>query len=97
MEQQLKHLCEGRPFDVLCVDNTQKCSTQAGSEKGAGERLQEGVVERQRERMRETKAVLERSSHSFCHEMKKKQKKNTTIPHLAALRHNARISLHYLC
>lgn len=27
MEQQLQHLCEGRPFDVLCVDNTQKCIT----------------------------------------------------------------------
>ena len=53
MEQQLKHLCEGRPFDVLCVDNAQKCSTQAGSEKGAGERLHQGVGERQRERERE--------------------------------------------
>lgn len=47
MEQQLQYLCEGRPFDVLCVDNTQKCSTQAGS-KG-------------RVRERETKTVSERS------------------------------------
>lgn len=37
MEQQLQHLCEGRAFDVLCVDNTQKCSTLAGSKK-EGER-----------------------------------------------------------
>ena len=98
MEQQLKHLCEGRPFDVLCVDNAQKCSTQAGSEKGAGERLHQGVGERQREREREreTKTVIERSSHSFCHKMKKKNKK-MTILQLAALRHNARISLHHLC
>lgn len=67
MEQQLQHLCEGRPFDVLCVDNTQKCSTRAGSER-EGERLQERVGER--ERMSETKRVKGRSSHSFWHKMK---------------------------
>lgn len=37
MEQQLQHPCEGRPFDVLCVDNAQKCFTHAGS-KREGER-----------------------------------------------------------
>lgn len=37
MEQQLQHLCEGRPFDVLCVDNAQKCFTCAAS-KREGER-----------------------------------------------------------
>lgn len=33
MEQQLQHLCEGRPFDVLCVDDAQKCFTYAASER----------------------------------------------------------------
>lgn len=77
MEQQLQHLCEGRPFDVLCVDNTQKCCTQAGSKKGGSEK-------EELEGMRETKTVIERSSHSFCHEMK-----NTTVPRLAPLCHYA--------
>lgn len=29
-EQQLQHLCECRPFDVLRVDDTQRCFTQTG-------------------------------------------------------------------
>lgn len=36
MEQQLQHLCEGRPFDVLCVDDAQKCFTHAGSKREGG-------------------------------------------------------------
>lgn len=52
MEQQLQHLCEGRPFDVLCVDNTQKCSTQAGSER-EGERDYKKELEKERERENE--------------------------------------------
>lgn len=60
MEQQLQHLCEGRPLDVLCVDNTQKCSIQAGSRR-EGER-QQGRIEKERNK------DSYRSSCSYSHE-----------------------------
>lgn len=71
MEQQLQYLCEGRPFDVLCVDNTQKCSTQAGS-KG-------------RVRERETKTVSERSCLQVSFFPQNKRRKRTTILWLVPL------------
>ena len=92
-EQQLQHRHrEFRPFDVLRVDNTQKCCiTQSGGERQGGGRPRGRVGERERA----TKTVVETSSHRFCHKIKKTKHDGFatgTSPSLLSV-----IPLHYLC
>lgn len=77
MEQQLRHLCEGRPFDV---DNTQKCSLPRQVARGR-ERGYEEELEKERENERNKDSC---SPTAFVTKWK---------PRLAALRHYALLFL----